>query len=422
MKEGFKQTEIGIIPTDWTTKSYGEIFTFLKTATFSRSELADNEDVFCLHYGDIHTKLNNFLDLSKCDLSSVSLAKAKRYTFLADGDVIVVDASEDYDGIGKSVEVKNLGTRKAISGLHTFLLRDTNGDLANGYRAYLHSNQFIRKQFDKLATGMKVFGVTKTNLKTVQIPLPPVPEQEAIAEVLGDVDALITSLDEFIEKKRNIKQGAMQLLLTGKKRLAGFSDKWETKTLAEIGQFRKGKGIRKDSVISDGLPCIRYGEIYTSHSDFIREFNSFISVETAGESQLLLNGDLLFAGSGETAEEIGKCVAYIGTDEAYAGGDIIILSPHNADSLFLGFLLNQHYVAKQKSKVAQGDAVVHIYPSGLSRVEVRIPTDVNEQTAIGKVLREMDTAIESLELQRYKNVSIKQGMMQELLTGKTRLV
>ena len=214
----------------------------------------------------------------------------------------------------------------------------------------------------------------------------------------------------------------MQLLLTGKKRLAGFSGDWETKTLGEIGEFKKGKGIKKDSVLSDGLPCIRYGEIYTHHNEYIKKFNSYISNETAKESQKLKFGDLLFAGSGETAEEIGKCVAFLGNEEAYAGGDIIILSPSKYDSRLLGFLMNHEIIVKQKSQMAQGDAVVHIYSSSMRNINVPLPPTIEEQKAIAQILSEMDAEIEALETRQAKYKAVKQGMMQELLTGKTRLV
>ena len=115
---------------------------------------------------------------------------------------------------------------------------------------------------------------------------------------------------------------------------------WEVKRLGGIGSFKKGKGIRKDEVISDGFPCVRYGELYTVHHEHIKGFSSFISSKTAKESQKITKGDLLFAGSGETKDEIGKCAAFLDDQEAYAGGDVIILSPQNCNSHLLGFLLN----------------------------------------------------------------------------------
>jgi len=270
-------------------------------------------------------------------------------------------------------------------------------------------------------------GVKQTNLRKDDVLSCPLgipksdDEQRAIAGVLGDVDALLGALEKFIAKKRDLKQGAMQQLLTGKTRLCGFSGEWEAKRLGEIGTFTKGKGIKKDEVVADGLPCIRYGEIYTHYNDYIRSFRSFISLKVARESQRLKKGDLLFAGSGETAEEIGKCVVFLGDEEAYAGGDIVILSPAGQNSMYLGYLMNHTSVIEQKAQMGQGDAVVHISASNLGQLNFRLPL-FDEQTAIATVLSDMDAEIAALEQRLAKTRALKQGMMQELLTGKTRLI
>ena len=258
-------------------------------------------------------------------------------------------------------------------------------------------------------------------LRDIPVQVPPPPEQRAIATALSDVDALLGGLDRLIAKKRDLKQAAMQQLLTGQTRLPGFQGEWEVKRLGDVGVFSKGSGIKKDEVVADGLPCIRYGEIYTHHNDHVRAFNSFISPETAKKSQRLEKGDLLFAGSGETAEEIGKCVAFLWELEAYAGGDTIIFRPSGQSSEYLGYLMNHSSVAAQKARMGQGDAVVHISARNLARLELHLP-HLPEQTAIAAVLSDMDAELVALEQRRAKTRALKQAMMQELLTGRTRLV
>jgi type I restriction enzyme S subunit len=127
------------------------------------------------------------------------------------------------------------------------------------------------------------------------------------------------------------------------------------------------------------------------------------------------------AGSGETKEEIGKCAAFVSDLDAYAGGDIIILRPEEADSVFLGYFLNTTPINRQKASRGQGDAVVHISSSALAAIRCRVPNP-REQTAIAEVLTDMDTELSTLEQRRETTRAIKQAMMQELLTGKTRLV
>ena len=132
-------------------------------------------------------------------------------------------------------------------------------------------------------------------------------------------------------------------------------------------------------------------------------------------------GALLFAGSGETAEEIGCCAAYLGKEQAYAGGDIVVLTPVEQDSIYLGHLMNHPTVVAQKARMAQGNAVVHISASNLAQVKVELPS-TTEQTAIAAVLSDMDNEITALEERRDKTRAIKQGMIQALLTGRVRLV
>lgn len=196
---------------------------------------------------------------------------------------------------------------------------------------------------------------------------------------------------------------------------------WDVKPLSDIGVFSKGFGITRDQAQSGNIPCIRYGEIYTTHHNYIRRFCSYISQEIANTSTKLKTGDILFAGSGETKEEIGKAVAFVGREDAYGGGDIIILSPKiNVSSLFLGFVLNNESSVKQKSSLGQGDAVVHIHAKELAGVLVPFPNH-DEQHAIASVLSEMDTMILRLEQAIAKKKLMKDGAMQQLLTGRIRL-
>jgi len=193
---------------------------------------------------------------------------------------------------------------------------------------------------------------------------------------------------------------------------------WEVKTLGELGKFSKGSGVRKDEALSGDIPCIRYGELYTRHSDYIKQFYSFISKDIAITAKKLKVGDILFAGSGETKEEIGKSVAFVNDFEAYAGGDIVILSPITADTLYLGYLLNAPFIQKQKASRGQGDAVVHISATQLGNIKIPLPPTIAEQTLIATALSDADALISSLEKLIAKKRNIKQGAMQKLLQPK----
>ncbi len=245
-------------------------------------------------------------------------------------------------------------------------------------------------------------------------------EQERIAAALWDIDDLIATLERLIAKKQAIKQGMMQQLLTGRTRLPGFDDEWASTTLGELGTFLKGKGVKRDDVRATGTPCIRYGELYTEFIDYTALTRSFVNRDVASTALPIRYGDLLFAGSGETRAEIGMCVAYVGGVPAVAGGDIVVLRGDTFNPVYLATLANSPAVANQKARAGQGDAVVHISGRALAAVSVSLPSRP-EQDAIAEVLIDSDREIATLRGRLQKAHAIKTGMMQQLLTGRTRL-
>ncbi len=277
-----------------------------------------------------------------------------------------------------------------------------------------------QKQIDSYQAGGNRQGLNYNQIRSFLIPQPTLREQRAIAEALSDADGLLGSLEALTAKKRAIKQAAMQQLLTGKTRLPDFKGEWEVKRLGKLGGLLKGGGVTRDESVSGSLPCVRYGELYTRHNDYMKTFYSWISQEVAATATRLEQGDILFAGSGETKDEIGKCAAFVDDIEAYAGGDIVILRSEEADPLFLGYYLNTGPINRQKASKGQGDAVVHISPAALANIQCSFP-HVPEQRAIAAVLSDMDAETAALEQRRDKTRAIKQGMMQQLLTGRVRL-
>jgi type I restriction enzyme S subunit len=406
---------------DWDKDEIGSLFSLHRTVALSRAQLSDAAEIGYIHYGDIHSKWGTHLDLSLQALPRVGVGLAASAALVAEGDLVLADASEDLDGVGRAVEICGVGDQRVVAGLHTVLLRPRAGVFASRFVGYLPATPEFRSQARTLAAGLKVYGLSKSSLRQIVVRVPPLKEQEAIAEALGDADAAIELLDALIAKKRDVKEAAMQQLLAGRTRLPGFSGDWREIRLGDHGTFSKGQGIKKDEVVASGLPCIRYGQIYTEHSDWIRSFTAFISPAIAQASRRLVPGELLFTGSGETAAEIGKCVAFLGDEEAYAGGDIVILTPRSLDPKFMGYALNSPVVVQQKMRLAQGDAVVHISSSSLATLSLLVPP-LAEQQAIAEVLSDMDTELEALVAERDKMRLVKEGMMQELLSGRVRLV
>lgn len=195
---------------------------------------------------------------------------------------------------------------------------------------------------------------------------------------------------------------------------------WEVKKLGEIGAFSKGKGILKNDVVESGFPCVRYGEIYTTHNYIIKDFKSYINETIANESQEIIKGDILFAGSGETIEDIGKCVAYMGEEKAYAGGDIIIFKPHTDFSETISYALETDIARRQKRFMGQGNSIVHLYSSDLKKLKLPIPP-LLEQQKIAEILSEFDQAINTTK-QIVAELKVRnKGLAQQLLSGKIRV-
>jgi type I restriction enzyme, S subunit len=263
--------------------------------------------------------------------------------------------------------------------------------------------------------------VTGSMLKRLSIPVLSGDEQTVIACVLVDADELISALERLIAKRRAMKQGMMQHLLTGNTRLPGFVGEWCTFRLAELGSFLKGRGIKRDDVRRTGVPCIRYGEIYTTFADYTSSTVSFVDRQVANEALPIRAGDLLFAASGETHEEIGKCIAFTGAGPAVAGGDIVVLRGTTFNPAYLASLTNTPAIAAQKAKRGQGDAVVHLSSRALGDIEVNLPPK-DEQDAIAAMLIDVNDEVDVLHSRLAKAKAIKMGMMQELLTGRTRLL
>lgn len=410
LKPGYKQTEVGTLPEEWAVdyldgvakrgsghtpdKKHPEYW----NGSIKWVSLRDSDQLDQIYIGD-----------TAATITEAGVANSSAVVHPAGTVVLSRDA-----GVGKSAIMQE---PMAVS--QHFMAWQCTEKLDKHYLYYWLQDK--KSEFERIANGSTIKTIGLHYFEELKLPVPHVSEQRAIATALSDVDALLQRLEQLIAKKRDIKQATMQQLLTGKQRLPGFSGEWEVKRLGDLGSFLKGCGVRKDESLSGQLPCIRYGEIYTRHNDYIKEFYSWISPEVAKSAMPLKKGDVLFAGSGETKEEIGKCVAFVDDLEAYAGGDIVILRPANSNAIFLGYFLNTAPVNSQKVSRGQGDAVVHVSASALSSMEVKIPK-LEEQTAIATVLSDMDAEITAQEQKRDKTRELKQGMMQQLLTGQIRLV
>lgn len=191
---------------------------------------------------------------------------------------------------------------------------------------------------------------------------------------------------------------------------------WDCVTLGSLGSFTKGKEVSLSATQDHGLPAVMYGDIYVKYNTYFSKANHFINQEIAKKSTPVTKGDLLFTGSGETAEEIGKCVCFLGDETIYIGGDILAFHQETFDNLFLAYQQNSYQQIKQKTRMAQGYSVVHIYERHLSALDIAIPP-LPEQQKIAEILSTQDEVIKKTEELIAALEKRKLGLMQKLLSG-----
>ena len=388
----YKETEIGLIPEDWDLVSFDKVFTFHSASNYSKAQMSDDGEVGCIHYGLIHAIPSTQYNLKNGIKYYVSSDQAK-YDIVRDGDVIMVDASEDEEGVNKSVEVCGIGNKKYISGLHTYLLRDKNGSLADNFRGILLNSQLVKSQMLQLAVGMKVFGVSKTQLIKVKLPLPPtLTEQKTIAQVLSDMDALIQVLEKKIVKKKLIKKGVMQKLLTPKKG-------WSLKKLGNLCETITTGKLDANAMVKDG--AFRF---YTCAKEYYYIDNYSFDTEA-----------LLVSGNGAN---VGYIHYYKGRFNAYQR--TYVLSGFKQNILFIKQFMDKYLKIRIDEQKNDGNTP-YIKMDTLTEMEIHYP-QIEEQKQIVHILSDVDKEIVQLEEKLSKYQLAKQGMMQQLLTGKIRLV
>lgn len=412
--EGLKQTPVGPVPEDWTVATIGDIASTSSGTTPSRA-------LFDRYYANGSINWAKTLDLHGAEIEDTDervtpVALEETSLRLYPAGTVLVAMYGGFNQIGRTGLLrKPAAVNQAISAIQVSPTKLCPDYLLAVLNLSVHHWKSVA------SSSRKDPNITGTDVRGFPIAIPPMNEQRAIAAALRDIASLTRSLDALIAKKRDLKQAAMQQLLTARSRLRGFEGAWQTAKLGALGRFLKGSGVKRDEATSGDLPCVRYGELYTQHHDYIRSFGSWISESVARTAVPVRYGDILFAGSGETKQEIGKCAAVVGAPEAYAGGDIVIFRPYEADPLFLGYYLNTPAISTQKASLGQGDAVVHISATALASIDVCIPSS-KEQSALGKVLSDFDTEIDALQARLEKLRALKQAMMQQLLTGRIRLI
>ena len=414
VKPGYKQTEVGVIPGEWVVKTFTEMFNFSGGYSASRDQLSSEGHCY-LHYGDIHgatkTTVDVRADFQDIPKLNIPLNRVASKSLLNDGDVVFVDASEDDEGTSKHIVVVNKDKQPFISGLHTIVAKSTTDELAHEYRRYCFQTAAIRHQFLFYAVGTKVSGISKTNIAKLKMPVPKVPEQRAIATALSDVDGLLGGLDRLIAKKRDLKQAAMQQLLTGQTRLPGFHGEWEVKRLGEICEIAMGRTPPRlnQAFWGHGYKWLSIADLQTK---VVSNSKEEITELAASTMTIIPKGTLLMS----FKLSLGR-LCFTGCD-LFTNEAICSFNKLQANAEFLYYVLGRTDFSLYGKQAVKGYT---LNSESLRIIEVTMPP-LPEQTAIAEVLTEMDAELATLTQQREKTRALKQAMMQELLTGRTRLV
>jgi type I restriction enzyme S subunit len=406
---GYKQTEVGVIPEGWQVKPLVSLSTeigdgihstpnYVKSSEFyfvngnnlvnDRISITDN--TMCVSESEYKTLRKNLTDRTLLLSINGTIGNLASYN----GEQVVLGKSAAYINVSKSVS-------------RTFI-------------SYCLKNRPTLLFFENELTGTTIRNLSLQSLRNTPVPVPPtIEEQHAIAGALSDMDALIGALEQLIAKKRDLKQAAMQQLLTGQKRLPGFHGEWEVKRLGDV-LARVANGAVYEPVNSLGVPITRIETISDGTIDYDRV--GYAKATTDLAKYKLEQGDILFSHI-NSVDHIGKVAIFRAETDLYHGMNLLLLRPANAaDSQFLFYWLGSQQGRKKSASLAkQAVSQASINTSELKAIEVPLPS-LPEQTAIAEVLSDMDAELAALEQRRDKTRALKQGMMQELLTGRTRLV
>ena len=418
----YKHEKFGIVPTGWNVVRLGDYFDFFPTASYSRSLLTETGECLYIHYGDLHTKFERFIDAVKDELPFIPKEMAKKYTPVAEGDLIISDASEDYEGVGKAVEVINVGEKTIISGLHTLHLRAKNNEFINGFKGYILNEARVRNGILRIATGIKVYSVSKTELRKIYLPKPPVEEQQAIATILSKVDEAIKTTENSIKAAEKLKRSLMQNLLTGKLKTDGtWRREDEFYKDEKFGNVPIGWQVKKVKEVSNCLDSKRKPIKAEDRKEIAGEYRYYGAAGIIDYvNDYIFDGRyILFGEDGENLISRKLPQAFIVEGKFWVNNHAHILeSIENISDLdFLCYQLE----FKNYENIVYGSAQPKINKSDLNKIRVLIPDDVNEQLAISKRISNMDLIIDK-KIKKIKSLQrLKKSLMQNLLTGKLRV-
>jgi type I restriction enzyme S subunit len=417
---GYKHSDVGVIPDEWDAKPLGDIGDSLIGLTYRPSEVRK--------YGTLVLRSSNVQNGTLCFDDNVFVeADIPERIMVRPGDILVCVRNGSRDLIGKAALIDERAIGMTF-GAFMGVFRSDHGQLLH----HVFQSGIFKKQINE-HLGATINQITNKSLNSFKVPLPPTNEERTkIAKALSDVDALLATLDQVIVKKRDLKQAAMQQLLTGVKRLPGFSGDWKLKSFSDLFDFSGGYSASRDQLSDEGHCYLHYGDIHGSSKTSINTKRDFldipkldISLKRISEKSLLKHGDVVFVDASEDDAGTSKHLVIENEgDVPFISGLHTIVAKSKANDLadtYKHYCFQTPAIRQQFMFYAVGTKVSGISKASIVKLTLPIPA-IPEQIAIAAVLSNMDVELAALEARRDKTRNIKQAMMQELLTGKTRLI
>ncbi len=438
LKKGYKRTEVGVIPEEWGVKAAAELCIKIQDGTHFSPKIKGNDYLYVTSKNIGHGTL---------DVSDAGRIDSEQHrTIYSRCDVKKGDLLLTKDGANTgNAAINHLNEEFSLLSSVAILRFDCKFHVPEFYLQYILSSTG-KECILKLMSGNAITRLTLDTIRQLRFLEPPIEEQRAIATALSDVDALIAALDKLIGKKRAIKTATMQQLLIGKKRLPGFGlgkgykqtdigrvpEDWDAQFLGAIFDFSGGYSASRDQLSSDGHCYLHYGDIHKSNKSVVdvrAEYSDIpklnILLRRVSPKSLLSDGDVVFVDASEDDEGTSKHIVVINHKNApFIAGLHTIVSKSKAstlENLYKRYCFQSNYIKRQFYFYSVGTKVSGISKTNIVKIKMIVPP-IPEQKAIATILSDMDTEITALESRRNKIQAIKQGMMQELLTGRTRLI
>lgn len=423
MKPGYEMTEVGVVPEEWSVRRLGSIGSCLRGVSYrGDSDLSPRDTSRTKRL----LRSNNVQDglVVTSEVQFVNLERVSSAQMLRRNDILICMANGSKALVGKSALFRVSDGYDYTFGAFMGCFRSAASAADSAFVPYLFQTERYRHHIGNLLAGSSINNLTPGSIESLEFAFPPSLEQEAIAEALSDADALIESLEQLIAKKCLLKQGAMQELLTGKKRLPGFTGEWRIKRLGDLGATYGGLTGKSKSDFGQGSG--RYVTFMNVMANVVIDCDVFerVKVSQAETQNRVMRGDLLFNGSSETPEEVGMCAVLLGDVEnlflnSFCFG-FRFREGAEGDGLYLAYYFRSGEGRKLLYSLGQGAIRYNLSKTNLLKLGFPIPRQ-REQVAIATILSEMDAEIAGLESKVAKARQLKQGMTQGLLTGSIRL-